>query len=71
MQPKLGRCGGAVHAVFPSRRGMVPAVRSLLDALSEGFAVAECQDARRAAQTAPTDSFRRGAVPDPTLQAPS
>ena len=33
--------------------------------------VAECQDARRAAQIAPTDGFRRGAVPDPTLQAPS
>jgi DNA-binding transcriptional LysR family regulator len=28
---------GVVHAVFPSRRGMVPAVRSLLDFLSEGF----------------------------------
>jgi hypothetical protein len=24
-----------VHAVFPSRRGMVPAVRALLDSLSE------------------------------------
>jgi len=24
--------------VFPSRRGMVPAVRSLLDSLSAGFA---------------------------------
>lgn len=42
-----GECGarfvirgrsGVVHPVFPSRRGMVPAVRSLLDALSEGFA---------------------------------
>jgi len=27
-----------VHAIFPSRRGMVPAVRSLLDSLSQGFA---------------------------------
>jgi len=26
---------GIVHAVFPSRRGMVPAVRALLDSLSE------------------------------------
>jgi len=26
---------GVVHAVFPSRRGMVPAVRTLLDFLSE------------------------------------
>ena len=48
----------ATQVGLPSRRGMVPAVRSLLDALSEGFAAAECQDARRAAQTAPTDSFR-------------
>lgn len=28
---------GIVHAVFPSRRGMLPAVRALLDALAEGF----------------------------------
>lgn len=28
---------GIAHAVFPSRRGMVPAVRLLLDALAEGF----------------------------------
>jgi len=36
--PSLNSRSGVVHAVFPSRRGMVPAVRSLLDALSEGFA---------------------------------
>jgi DNA-binding transcriptional LysR family regulator len=36
--PSLRSRSGVVHAVFPSRRGMVPAVRSLLDALSEGFA---------------------------------
>jgi len=36
--PSLNSRSGIVHAVFPSRRGMVPAVRSLLDALSEGFA---------------------------------
>ena len=36
--PSLSSRSGVVHAVFPSRRGMVPAVRSLLDALSEGFA---------------------------------
>jgi DNA-binding transcriptional LysR family regulator len=35
--PSLSSRSGVVHAVFPSRRGMVPAVRSLLDALSEGF----------------------------------
>jgi DNA-binding transcriptional LysR family regulator len=36
--PSLTSRSGVVHAVFPSRRGIVPAVRSLLDALSEGFA---------------------------------
>jgi DNA-binding transcriptional LysR family regulator len=36
--PSLSSRSGVVHAVFPSRRGMVPAVRSLLDALSQGFA---------------------------------
>jgi len=36
--PSLSAPSGVVHAVFPSRRGMVPAVRLLLDALSEGFA---------------------------------
>jgi DNA-binding transcriptional LysR family regulator len=36
--PSLSSRSGVVHAVFPSRRGMVPAVRSLLDCLSEGFA---------------------------------
>ena len=36
--PLLSSQSGVVHAVFPSRRGMVPAVRLLLDALSEGFA---------------------------------
>jgi DNA-binding transcriptional LysR family regulator len=36
--PSLSSQSGVVHAVFPSRRGMVPAVRSLLDSLSEGFA---------------------------------
>lgn len=36
--PSLSTRFGVVHAVFPSRRGMVPAVRALLDSLSEGFA---------------------------------
>ena len=36
--PSLSSRSAIVHAVFPSRRGMVPAVRSLLDSLSEGFA---------------------------------
>lgn len=29
---------GVVHAVFPSRRGLLPSVRTLLDFLAEGFA---------------------------------
>jgi DNA-binding transcriptional LysR family regulator len=33
--PSLTAQGGIIHAVFPSRRGMVPAVRALLDFLSE------------------------------------
>jgi DNA-binding transcriptional LysR family regulator len=33
--PSLKAHIGVVHAVFPSRRGMVPAVRALLDFLSE------------------------------------
>jgi DNA-binding transcriptional LysR family regulator len=36
--PPLRSQSGVVHAVFPSRRGLVPAVRSLLEFLSEGFA---------------------------------
>lgn len=36
--PSLSARAGVVHAVFPSRRGMVPAVRALLDSLSAGFA---------------------------------
>jgi len=38
--PSLSSRSGVVHAVFPSRRGMVPAVRSLLDFLAEGFGAA-------------------------------
>jgi len=37
--PSLNAHTGIMHAVFPSRRGMVPAVRSLLDSLSEEFTV--------------------------------
>ena len=36
--PQLELPSGLVHAVFPSRRGLVPAVRALIDALAEGFA---------------------------------
>jgi DNA-binding transcriptional LysR family regulator len=35
---------GIVHAVFPSRRGLLPSIRSLLD-----FLAAECTEARRQA----------------------
>jgi len=35
--PKLRSPEGSLHAVYPSRRGMVPAVRGVLDALLEGF----------------------------------
>jgi len=49
--PLLSSQSGVVHAVFPSRRGMVPAVRLLLDTLSEGFAanpwvVSDCSNDR-------------------------
>jgi DNA-binding transcriptional LysR family regulator len=33
--------GGVVHAVYPSRRGLLPAVRLLLDYLSRQFAILE------------------------------
>lgn len=35
--PDLSTTPGLVHAIFPSRRGMVPAVRHLLDAFVAGF----------------------------------
>jgi DNA-binding transcriptional LysR family regulator len=35
--PEFGLGPGLAHVVFPSRRGMVPAVRALLDALVDGF----------------------------------
>jgi DNA-binding transcriptional LysR family regulator len=35
--PDLAAKPGLVHAVFPTRRGMVPAVRHLLDALVAGY----------------------------------
>ena len=33
--PSLKAHVGVMHAVFPGRRGMIPAVRALLDLLSE------------------------------------
>jgi DNA-binding transcriptional LysR family regulator len=35
--PDLATKAGLVHAIFPTRRGMVPAVRHLLDALVAGY----------------------------------
>jgi DNA-binding transcriptional LysR family regulator len=35
--PEFGLGAGLAHVVFPTRRGMVPAVRALIDALVEGF----------------------------------
>jgi DNA-binding transcriptional LysR family regulator len=35
--PDLATKPGLVHAIFPTRRGMVPAVRQLLEALAAGF----------------------------------
>lgn len=35
--PQLAAKSGLVHAIFPTRRGMVPAVRHLLDALVQGY----------------------------------
>lgn len=35
--PGLGARPGLLHAIFPTRRGMVPAVRHLLDALAAGY----------------------------------
>src|SRR5690606_12212980 len=34
------RCG-IVHAIFPSRRGLLPSVRSLLDHLAQEFAISD------------------------------
>jgi DNA-binding transcriptional LysR family regulator len=41
--PDLSIAQGIAHAAFPSRRGMVPAVRALLDALVNGFT--QCPEA--------------------------
>lgn len=34
---------GVIHAVFPSRRGMLPSVRALIDHLADGFAGLEAE----------------------------
>ena len=35
--PELHVVPGVVHVVFASRRGLIPAVRALIDALAAGF----------------------------------
>jgi DNA-binding transcriptional LysR family regulator len=45
--PEFGLPPGVVHVVFPSRRGMVPAVRTLIDALAQAFEGASCPGARK------------------------
>jgi DNA-binding transcriptional LysR family regulator len=42
--PSLKAHTGLMHATFPSRRGMVPAVRALLDSLSEGLTVGQAPE---------------------------
>jgi DNA-binding transcriptional LysR family regulator len=44
--PSLKAHTGLMHAVFPSRRGMLPAVRSLLDSLSERLTVTPAPEKR-------------------------
>ena len=51
---------GSVHAVFPSRRGLLPAVRELLDFMGEAYR----ENARREAQS----QARHGL---PVLQPPT
>jgi DNA-binding transcriptional LysR family regulator len=38
--PSLRARAGIIHAVFPTRRGMIPAVRALLDFLAESIEAA-------------------------------
>jgi DNA-binding transcriptional LysR family regulator len=42
--PSLKARAGIMHAVFPTRRGMIPAVRALLDFLSESIEAARLLD---------------------------
>ena len=56
---------GVVHAVFPSRRGMSPAVRSFLDFLGEY--VPACSNAQRSAAALgqPPDPYNAGSLARP------
>lgn len=39
--PQWSSKGGVIHAVFPTRRGLLPSVRTLIDFLAERFAAIE------------------------------
>jgi hypothetical protein len=39
--PQWAPQAGVVHAVFPSRRGLLPSVRALLDFLAAEYAAAD------------------------------
>jgi DNA-binding transcriptional LysR family regulator len=39
--PQWSSKGAVVHAVFPTRRGLLPSVRALLDFLADRFAALE------------------------------
>jgi DNA-binding transcriptional LysR family regulator len=65
---------GLVHAVFPSRRGLVPAVRLLIDALVEGFSSNESRDERVDREPTPSAGdlpFTGRPCPEPPPGQPS
>lgn len=53
--PRWAPRGGVIHAVFPSRRGLLPSVRNLLDFLASEFA-AQTRDAELAYSIAARDN---------------
>jgi DNA-binding transcriptional LysR family regulator len=53
--PDLATKPALVHAIFPTRRGMVPAVRNLLDALAAGFEELDPTPAVRSAMQVPDE----------------
>jgi DNA-binding transcriptional LysR family regulator len=57
--PSLKAQAGIIHAVFPTRRGMIPAVRALLDFLAESIEAARPLDAGGGAALA-ASVLRRG-----------
>ncbi len=65
--PRYALPSGVVHAVFPSRRGMVPAVRNLIDALVERFATV---DPDTTCAAAPMRVERQRALTPPSHPAP-